>query len=147
VGGSFRETVTFSPEAVSRGAAFGDIDNDGDIDIVVPNNNGPVWLLLNDSTGGRSLQTSLVGTVVNRQGLGARVTLLREGETPMRRRVQTDGSYLSASDSRVHFGLGTRTTIRGIIVEWPDGTREQWSEITGPGFLTLKQGTGTRSAP
>ena len=71
---------------------------------------------------------------VNRDALGARVTLYREGAPTLVRRVHTDSSYCSASDRRVHFGLDGKTAIRAIEVTWPDGSREQW-EVTcrGPG--------------
>ena len=95
---------------IARGAAFGDIDNDGDIDVVIGNNNGPARLLLNDvahdvAHNAGWLELRLEGNgKVNRDALGARVTLYREGAPNLVRRVHTDSSYCSASDRRVHFG-------------------------------------------
>jgi hypothetical protein len=103
---------------VSRGAAFGDIDNDGRVDIVLTNNNGPVRLLHNETRPGGWLSVD-VGT------LGARVGVLRSGQPALWRRSHTDSSYLSAGDPRVHFGLGASTKIEKLIVEWPDGTRQE----------------------
>jgi len=129
---------------VSRGAAFGDVDNDGDVDVLVTNNNGPVRLLLNE-TGSRhhSLQIRLRGTQDNRQGLGARVGVLRNDQTTLWRRAHSDGSYLSARDSRVHFGLGAAATIAAVVVEWPNGLSEVWTDVLPDRIVTLRQGSGT----
>jgi enediyne biosynthesis protein E4 len=133
----------FQTLEVSRGAAFGDIDNDGAVDIVVTNNNGPVRLLHNQ-IGSRQhwLQVRLEGVKTNRFGIGARVAVLREGQEPLWRRVHTDGSYLSASDVRVHFGLGQRRDLKGVLVHWPDGSKETWDNIRGDSIVTLRQGSG-----
>jgi hypothetical protein len=142
-GGKFEEAMRFPIEEVGRGAALGDIDNDGDLDIVVSNNNGPARLFLNQ-VGSRvpSVQIRLEGVRSNRQGLGAKIRLLREGSPTLWRRAQTDGSYLSASDSRVHFGLGGSSSYSAIVVHWPDGSVEKWPAQPGARFLTLRQGTG-----
>ncbi len=112
---------------VSRGAAFGDIDNDGDVDVLVTNNNGPVRLLLNELANGRRwLRLDLTGTASNRDAMGARVALIRGGEPVYWRRVHTDGSYLSASDGRVFFGVPDDAAVDGIRVYWPSGAVEEW---------------------
>ena len=128
---------------VSRGAAFGDIDNDGDVDIVVSNANGPARLMINE-VGNRQnwLSVELEGTESNRDGFGALVTVLRNGDTPQRRRARTDGSYLSANDARVHFGLGSTDTIDAVLVHWPSGVREIWREISPNSFVHLREGSG-----
>lgn len=144
-GDRFEESLRFAVEDVGRGAAVGDLDNDGDLDVIVTNNNGPVRLLLNEN-GQRvpSLQVRLEGVRANRQGLGARVAVLRAGKPALWRRSHTDGSYLSASDSRVHFGLGDAPAHTAIAVHWPDGSREKWPAAPGGKlFITLRQGTGT----
>jgi hypothetical protein len=145
-GAEFRETSAaagppFQLSEVGRGAAFGDIDNDGSIDIVVSNNNGPARLLLNQTAPrGHWLEVRLQGVKCNRDGIGARVAVLVKGQKPVWRRAHTDGSYLSASDVRVHFGLGQNTQAQ-VLVEWPDGVKEAWSGICDS-IITLRQGTG-----
>ncbi len=137
---------------VSRAAAFGDIDNDGDLDILVTNNNGPVRLLLNQSERAERaervayrhhwLQVKLQGVKDNRDGIGAKVALLRKNGRSLRSRVHTDGSYLSASDLRAHFGLGKDADVEFIGVIWPSGVKEIWSDIKADALNTLRQGTG-----
>ena len=129
--------------AGSRGAAFGDIDNDGDVDILVTNNGGPAHLLLNKAARDYHwLNIRLNGDDANRDGLGARVVVRRDSLPDLWRRAHTDGSYLNANDPRVHFGLAGSAKVDSITVYWPGGAAEQWRDITSNQFLTLKQGTG-----
>jgi len=148
--GRFEETSAsagpaFARAEISRGAAFGDIDNDGDVDIVFTNNNGPVRLLLNQ-IGARNhwIQVRLDERPANRFGIGSWVGVERSGRPTLWRRVRTDGSYLSASDVRVHFGLGSSAAVSAVVVQWPDGQRERWTGVSGDRVLTLRRGTGQR---
>ncbi|MFN0124306.1 MAG: CRTAC1 family protein [Blastocatellia bacterium] len=127
---------------VSRAAAMGDIDNDGDVDIVVGNNNGPARLLLNQAARSQWLQIQLTGVADNRMGIGARVGLQLKGRPAIWRRAHTDGSYLSASDIRVHFGIGANAVIESLTVIWPRGSRETWTNVKPNTLARLRQGTG-----
>jgi hypothetical protein len=146
-GSRFRETsaeagAPFALSEVGRGAAFGDVDNNGTVDIVVANNNGPVRLLLNESTPrGHWLEVRLKGVRSDRDGIGTRLTVIRDGKDPLVRRVHTDGSYLSASDVRVHFGLGN-TRRATVLAEWPSGLKEEWVNVAIDSEIVLREGTG-----
>jgi hypothetical protein len=132
---------------VSRGVAAGDVDNDGDLDLLLTNNNGPARLLLNAAPRrGGFLQVRLRGTVDNRDGLGARVGVVRAGAPTLWRRARTDGSYLTAGDPRVHVGLGAARP-REIVVRWPTGRQEAWPAGEAERLITLIQGTGRAVAP
>ena len=131
------------PIASSRGAAFGDIDNDGDIDIVVANNSGPSRLLLNEIGSERHwISVRLRGERSNPEASGARIAVLRPGKPPLWRRAHRDGSYASANDIRVHFGLDESPIVQGIGVIWPDGAQELWRDPDADSFVTLRQGEG-----
>jgi hypothetical protein len=127
---------------VSRAAAFGDVDEDGGIDVLVTNNNGPVRLLLDQAPRGHWLQARLRGVQDNADGLGAWVGLSRKGAPTLWRRARADGSYLAASDPRVHFGLGGSTAYEALVVQWPSGRRETWTGLGADRTVTLRQGTG-----
>lgn len=149
--GSRFETVPMSsdPEAelveVSRGAAFGDVDNDGDVDVLVSNNDGPARLLLNQV--GARRHWILLKLKRNRgepRGFGARVTLFRKNGDRVSRTVGSGGSYGSASDPRVHFGLGAATDVSGVEVAWPGGGTEFFSGVVVDRENELVEGAGSR---
>ncbi len=128
---------------ISRGAAFGDIDNDGDTDVLVSNNSGPAHLLVNE-TGSRShwIGLRLLGSGAPRDMLGARVAVTRSGET-IWRHARTDGSYASANDPRVLVGLGESPEAPGVRVVWPSGRVEEWPDLPVDRYTTLTEGEGT----
>jgi enediyne biosynthesis protein E4 len=134
----------FAISEVSRGAAFGDIDNDGAVDIVLANNNGPVRLLLNQNQSinrNHWLLVSLEATQGNRFAMGAKVEI-RQRARMLLRRAHTDSSYLSANDVRVHFGLGEDANVESLIVHWPSGQKEAWDKLKADQIVHLRQGTG-----
>ncbi len=149
-GGRFEEISgrageVFTHSEVSRGAAFGDIDNDGDIDVLVTNNNGPARLLINEVGHRRHwLGLRLVGgPEAPRDMLGARVAVFRTGGgPPLWRRARADGSYASANDPRVLVGLGEATAVERVQVSWPSGRVEEWTGVDVDAWTTLTEGSG-----
>ncbi|MDE0039811.1 MAG: CRTAC1 family protein [Gammaproteobacteria bacterium] len=133
----------FTADGVSRGAAFGDLDDDGDIDIVVSNNHGPVRLYRNDSGGDEAMHW--LGFELKRgesPAIGARVAL--EGANPANRTVRTGGSYASAQDPRILFGLGDDATPRHVSVRWPNGESQRYGPFQADRYHVLRQGEPDR---
>ena len=126
-------------EESSRGLAAGDIDNDGDPDFIISNANGPARLLLNTSRDADWLGLRLIGNS-GRDAIGATATLRLAGGRSMFRRVRVAGSYLSAGDPRLLFGLGGNTAITDLEVVWPDGSCEHWSGLAVNRYHRLVQG-------
>jgi len=147
-GKGFREvTAVAGPDLqlieTSRGTAFGDIDNDGRIDIVITNEDAPARLFLNEASSKRHwLQVRLEAPKLNRFGMGAKIGVFRQGLPTLWRHAHTDGSMLSASDIRVHFGLGENPKIDAVVVHWLDGRKERWEKIRADRMVTLRQGSG-----
>jgi predicted nucleotidyltransferase len=142
---SERAGETFPLIEVSRGAAFGDIDNDGDTDVLVANNNGPSRLLINQ-IGNRNhwIGLRLADDTVGRDALGARVQVILDDGSSRWRRVRTDGSFCSSRDPRVLVGLGPATKIKEVRVLWPDGRKETWRGLDIDRYTTLRQGSAPR---
>ena len=127
--------------ATTRAAAFGDIDDDGGVDVLMVNYDGPVHLLRNVVPQRGHWIAFRVVLESGRDALGASVTL-RLGERTLTRDVRAAYSYLSSSDPRVHFGLGEAAEAKSVTVRWPDGTLETFGDFTADRFVTLERGTG-----
>jgi hypothetical protein len=146
-------TATLGPAlaraVVGRGAAYGDVDNDGDLDLLITANHGPARLLRNDNANQNDmLRVKTVGTRSNRDGIGATITLTTSQGTRLVRMVKTGSSYLSQSELPVTFGLGKPVegkTVK-LTIAWPSGQRDSLSNIRVNQFLTVQEGKGIVSS-
>ncbi|MFL6663835.1 MAG: CRTAC1 family protein [Rhizobacter sp.] len=132
----------FELSEVGRGLAAADFDNDGAIDFVVSNNNGPLRLFLNEHRGSDAAWLGLRLMTGKRDAYGAKVEVRRKGAPTLWRRVRPDGSYLSASDPRVLVGLGKAAEIEAVVVHWADGRNERFPTPPLRQYATLVQGSG-----
>jgi hypothetical protein len=127
---------------VSRGVAFGDIDNDGDVDLLIADLDGPPQLLRNDGGNtGNSILVKTIGVKSNRGGIGARVTVVA-GDLTQTDQVRSGDSYISQSDLRLHFGLEKRAKVDSIQVRWPSGAVDKISNVNVNRIITIKEGQG-----
>ena len=137
----------FQLPRVSRGAAIGDFDNDGDLDILVNNCGQAPQLLRND--GGNAnhwLEILLIGTKSNRDGVGARIKV-SAGDLVLYDQRKGGMSYQSAQDPRVHFGLGQHSTVDFIEILWPSGMSTKMGNLKADQILTIKEGVGIVERP
>ena len=132
----------------ARGCAFGDFDNDGDIDVVVNTVNGLPQLLRSDSSSGNNwIKVKLAGTKSNRSGIGARVACVATfpGETRPHRQideVRSGGSYFSQNDLRLHFGLGKAAKVDLLEIRWPSGQVDTLKDLPANQLVIVKEGEG-----
>ena len=142
----------FSIELVSRALAAGDVDNDGDLDLLVTNNGAGVNLLLNDGSPRRSGETAtagianailvrVIGTKSNRSGIGTRLVMTAGGRRQLRE-VQSGSGYLGQNDLRAHFGLGGATRAERLEIRWPSGVTEVINDVPANHVITLREGAG-----
>ena len=125
----------------SRGCAFGDFDNDGDVDVLVWNMNEPPSLLRNDVSGGNHwLKVQLVGVHSNRSAIGARV-VVRYGERQQTQELSAQSSFYSSNDRRLHFGLGNEA-VASLSIRWPNGQVESISKVASDQLIVVKEGSG-----
>ena len=149
--GQFRDEApamggSFAQPKVGRGAAFGDIDGDGDPDVLITSNSGPAFLYRNDvANGHRSVRLTLRGTRSNRDAIGARVRVFA-GDQKYWRMVKTGSSYLSQSELPLTFGLGPRERAERVIVEWPSGAKEEITNLAAGQSYEITEGKGVTGA-
>ena len=137
--GRFTEIAAFDQKKTVRGAAFGDLDNDGCIDIVL-NNLGEHASILHNQCGKANhwLTVNTIGAASNRDGIGARIKLVTAAGEQFAM-VSTAASYLSASDKRVHFGLGRESTVRELEISWPSGAVDRLTNLTVDKIVTVRE--------
>ena len=123
--------LAFTLPLAARGAAFGDLNNDGQVDVVVQELNGPTVILRNNGSKNHWLGISLTGAQSNSQGIGARITVVDSNDRKQFFYVSTGGSYLSASDARIIAGIDATTQVRRVEVSWPSGRSQS---LTNPGI-------------
>ena len=129
----------FGRRQLGRGAAFGDYDGDGDVDVLVTHCGGAAALLRNDSSDRSWSMVELVGTSGNRDAVGAEVRLFH-GDRMQLRQVRSGSSYLSAGDHRLHFGLGRSDRVERIEVTWPGGERQAFEALPTNAILRIEEG-------
>jgi hypothetical protein len=134
----------FSIELVSRALAAGDIDNDGDVDVLITNNGAGANLLLNEGGGGNAILVRAIGTKSNRGAIGTRLTLT-SGQRRQVREVQSGSSYLAQNDLRAHFGLAGASRAERLDIRWPNGATETVSDLPANHVVTIREGEGVVS--
>ena len=131
--------ASFQQPRASRGAAFGDLNNDGFVDIAVNCNAQAAVVLRNEGNGNHWLTVETIGTRSNRDGIGAQLRLVTESGQEQFSLVSTAGSYMSANDKRVHFGLHRDAKVKLLEIAWPSGTLQRLEDVAADRILTVKE--------
>jgi enediyne biosynthesis protein E4 len=137
--------ASFNTPRVARGAAYADIDNDGDLDLLITTNGGPAFLYRNDGGTNQSLRVKLVGTRSNRDGIGA-VVRVTSGSDKQWQMMKSGGSYLSSNELVLTFGLASSHKVDAMEIVWPSGQVDKLSNIEAGQTVTVQEGKGVVAA-
>jgi hypothetical protein len=133
-------------ENLGRGCAFGDFDNDGDVDVIVNNLDGPPTLLRNDGgTGHHAILIKCDGTRSNRSGIGTRVKVTTGAHSQIAE-VMSGSGYYSQNDFRLHFGLGKAATVDSVELAWPSGVKEAFRDLPANQLVVFQETKGIASS-
>jgi hypothetical protein len=148
--GKFSETTSsagaaFASARVARGAAYGDINNDGALDLLISTNGSAPTLFRNTGASGHSLRVKLVGAKSNRDGIGS-IVRITAGSDVQSQMLRSGSSYLSSSELVLTFGLGAHVQADAIEIRWPSGQVDQLKNVPADQIITVKEGTGVAAA-
>jgi hypothetical protein len=145
-GGRFQDVaaamgMSFDERRVGRGAAYGDINNDGALDLILTTNDGPAVLFRNTGTTNHSLRVKLWGTKSNRNGIDA-VVFVQSAQTGQKLTMRSGSSYLSSSELVLTFGLGSKTKADTVEIDWPNGQVDKLSNVATGQTVTVEEAKG-----
>jgi len=132
---------SFAAPRVARGAAYGDINNDGAPDVIITTNGGPAVLFRNEGTTNHALRVKLIGTKSNRDGIGS-VVFVHSANSAQKLMLRSGSGYLSASELVLTFGLGSSTKADTVEIHWPSGATDRLTNVNGDQIITVKEGSG-----